>query len=110
MKIKKMIITSVSMLIASSSLLATVNANECKACHGPNFEKSALGRSDIVANMTHGDIAVSLIDYKTTTTKDELVMKNVVSKYSDQELKDFAQTIGKKGKETFLHKITHLFN
>ena len=107
---KKIIIASISVFLVSSSLFATVNANECKACHGQNFEKAALGRSDIVANMTHGDIAVSLTDYKTTTTKDELVMKNVVSKYSDKELKDFAQTIGKKGKETFLHKISHFFN
>ncbi len=106
---KKIIIASISVLIVNSSLFATVDANECKACHGQNFEKAALGRSDIVANMTHGDIAVSLIDYKTTTTKDELPMKNVVQKYTNKELKDFAQTIGKKGKETFLHKITHLF-
>jgi len=107
---KKIIIAYISIAALSSSLFAAVDANTCKECHGQNFEKAALGRSDIVANMTHGDIAVSLIDYKTTTTKDEIVMKNIVSQYTDKELKDFAQTIGKKGKETFLHKLSHLFN
>jgi len=107
---KKIIITSVSALMISSSLFAAVDSAQCKTCHGQNFEKAALGRSDIVANMTHGDIAVSLIDYKTTTTKDEFEMRDIVLKYTDKELKDFAQTIGKKGKETFMHKLSHLFN
>ena len=92
---KKVILASVVALGASTALMAGVNAATCKGCHGQNFEKAALGRSEIVANMTHDEIAESLIDYKTTTESDEMVMKKQVSRYSDADLKAFAQTIGK---------------
>ena len=92
---KKIIITSIVALVASSSLVAAVNSASCKGCHGANFEKKALGRSDIVANLTHNEIANRLIDYKTTTESDEMIMKAQVGKYSDAELKEFSKTIGK---------------
>ncbi|NOX14596.1 MAG: cytochrome C [Epsilonproteobacteria bacterium] len=92
---KKIVLTSIVALAASTALMAGVNPAVCAGCHGQNFEKKALGRSDIVANMTHKEIASALIAYKTTTESDELVMKPQVSRYSDADLKAFAQTIGK---------------
>lgn len=92
---KKLILTSIVALAASTALMAGVNAGACKGCHGHAWEKRALGRSDIVANMTHKEIARSLIAYKTTTESDEMVMKTQVSRYSNDDLKAFAQTIGK---------------
>lgn len=92
---KKIVLTSIVALAASTVLMAAVNPSACKGCHGQNFEKRALGRSDVVANMTHKEIAYALVGYKRTTEADELVMKSQVSRYSDAELRAFAQTIGK---------------
>ena len=92
---KKVVIASIATLALGSSLFATVNINTCKGCHGQNFEKRALGRSDIVKDLTKMDIARRLIEYKATTESDELVMKAQVARYSDAELKAVAQKIGK---------------
>ena len=54
---KKIILTSIVALAAGTALMAAVNPAGCKGCHGQNFEKKALGKSAIVANMTHEEIA-----------------------------------------------------
>jgi len=92
---KKLVLTSIVALVASTALMAAVNPSACKGCHGHSWEKKALGRSNIVKNMTHDEIAKALIAYKTTKEADEMVMKPQVSRYSDADLKAFAQTIGK---------------
>ena len=92
---KKLILTSIVTLAASSALMAGVNPATCKGCHGVNFEKKALGRSEIVANLTHDEIAKRLIAFKTTTEGDEMIMKAQVGKYSDADLEAFSKTIGK---------------
>jgi cytochrome c-type protein NapB len=92
---KKIVLTSIVALAASTALMAGVNPGACKGCHGHSWEKKALGRSAIVKDMTHAQIARALIAYKTTTEADEMVMKPQVSRYSNADLKAFAQTIGK---------------
>ena len=94
-EMKKIVLTSIIALATSTALMAGVNPSVCKGCHGHAWKKRAFGRSDIVANMTHKEIARALIAYKTTTEADEMVMKTQVSRYSDADLKAFAQTIGK---------------
>ncbi len=92
---KKIVLTSIVVLATSTALMAGVNPGACKGCHGHAWEKKALGRSAIVANMTHKEIARVLIAYKTTKETDEMVMKTQVARYSNDALKAFAQTIGK---------------
>ena len=93
----KKITTAIVTLGACTALMAGVNAGACKGCHGQNFEKAALGKSKIVSDMTHADIAAALKGYKAGTYGGPMkgLMKGQVAKYSDADLDAFAQTIGK---------------
>ena len=79
---------------------SNVNAGACKGCHGAHFEKAALGRSKIVANMSSKDIATALLGYKNGTYGGMMkgIMKGQVARYSDSDLESFAQNIGLDGK------------
>ena len=94
---KKIVLTSIVALAASTAMMAAVNSAACKGCHGQNFEKHALGKSAIVKNMTHDEIATALKGYKAGTFGGSMkgVMKGQVSKYSDADLEAFSKTIGK---------------
>jgi cytochrome c-type protein NapB len=93
----KKIVTTIVALSATTALMAGVNAGACKGCHGQNFEKKALGKSKIVSDMTHADIATAMKGYKTGTYGGPMkgLMKGQVAKYSDADLDAFALTIGK---------------
>jgi len=94
---KKLVITSVAAIALASAAFAGVNKAACAGCHGANFEKKALGKSKVVENMTHAEIATALKGYKAGTYGGPMkgVMKGQVAKYSDADLEAFAQTIGK---------------
>ncbi|WP_428739284.1 c-type cytochrome [Sulfurimonas sp.] len=94
---KKIIIASFAAAALSTVAMAGVNGKACVACHGANFEKHAMGKSKIVSEMTHADIATALKGYKAGTYGAAMkgVMKGQVAKYSDADLDAFAQTIGK---------------
>lgn len=97
---KKLLITSVATLAVAGSLMAAVNPTQCAGCHGAHFEKKALGVSNIVADMSHKAIEKALIGYKDGTYKGPNpgmagIMKGQVARYSDADLKAFAQKIGK---------------
>ncbi|MCF6310148.1 MAG: cytochrome C [Sulfurimonas sp.] len=93
----KKIVMSIVALTATTALMAGVNAGACQGCHGTNFEKSALGKSKIVADLPHAEIATALKGYKAGTFGGPMkgLMKGQVAKYSDADLEAFAQTIGK---------------
>jgi cytochrome c-type protein NapB len=94
---KKIVIATIAALAVSSVAMAGVNGKACAACHGANFEKHAMGKSKIVKDMTHAEIAEALKGYKAGTFGGPMkgVMKGQVSRYSDADLEAFAQTIGK---------------
>jgi len=94
---KKIILAGVATLTLSSVAMAGVNSAACAACHGKNFEKHALGKSKIVKDLSHAEIAEALKGYKAGTFGGPMkgVMKGQVGKYSDADLEAFAQTIGK---------------
>ena len=93
----KKIVAGIVALTATTALMAGVNAGACTGCHGADWSKAALGKSKIVANMSHADIAVALKGYKDGSYGGPMkgMMKGQVSKYSDADLDAFAQTIGK---------------
>ena len=93
----KKIVTTIVALTATTALMAGVNAGACKGCHGQNFEKKALGKSKVVSDMTHADIAVAMKGYKAGTYGGPMkgLMKGQVAKYSDADLDAFALTVGK---------------
>jgi len=93
----KKITTAIIALGATTALMAGVNAGACKGCHGADFGKKALGKSKVVKDMTHAEIATALKGYKAGTYGGPMkgLMKGQVGKYSDADLEAFAHTIGK---------------
>ena len=93
----KKITTAIIALGATTALMAGVNAGACKGCHGADFSKHALGKSKVVKDMTHAEIATALKGYKAGTYGGPMkgLMKGQVGKYSDADLDAFAHTIGK---------------
>jgi len=93
----KKITTALIALGATSALMAGVNAAACKGCHGQAWEKKALGKSKVVAEMSHADIATALKGYKAGTYGGPMkgLMKGQVAKYSDADLDAFSATVGK---------------
>jgi len=94
---KKIVLASIAALTLSSAAIAGVNGAACAACHGKTFEKHAMGKSKIVKDLTHAEIATALKGYKAGTFGGPMkgVMKGQVGRYSDADLEAFAQTIGK---------------
>ncbi len=94
---KKIVIASIATLALVTAASAAVNGKACAACHGANWEKKAMGKSNVVAGMTHAEIATALKGYKAGTYGGSMkgVMKGQVGRYSDADLEAFAQTIGK---------------
>ncbi len=94
---KKIVIASIATLALVTAASAAVNGKACAACHGANWEKHAMGKSKIVKDMTHAEIATALKGYKAGTFGGPMkgVMKGQVARYSDADLEAFSQTIGK---------------
>ena len=94
---KKIVIATVATLALATASMAAVNGKACAGCHGAHFEKHAMGKSKVVANLTHAEIATALKGYKAGTFGGPMkgLMKGQVAKYSDADLDAFAQTIGK---------------
>ena len=93
---KKIVIASITALTLASTLTAGVVAGKCLGCHGSHFEKKAMGKSKVVSDMTHADIAAALKGYKHGTYGGPMkgLMKGQVAKYSEHDLDAFAHTIG----------------
>jgi len=67
----------------------------CASCHGENFEKSALGTSRIVAEMTEEELKASLHGYKDGTygKNKQALMVNQIINFSEEELDAIAEKI-----------------
>ena len=88
----------VSVLALSAlSLAAAPNGKalsaKCAGCHGVDFSKHALGRSEVVKGWSASRIEAALRNYKTTTESDELVMKAQIGNYSYAQIRAIAKYI-----------------
>ena len=74
-----------------------INTDKCTGCHGTDFTTAALGKSKIIQNMSKEDIIKALIGYKYGSYGGSMksLMKGQISNFSDNEIKAFAQKIGK---------------
>ena len=70
---------------------------QCASCHGPQAEKSALGKSKIVKEMSNDEIVTALKGYKDGTYGGAMkaLMKGKVAKLSDEEITALADFIKK---------------
>ena len=75
-----------------------VNTGNCIGCHGENFEKSAMGISNIVKDMTKEYIEATLFNYKYNSNDKNMdaLMAWQTAKLTDDEIRDIAKSIGKK--------------
>ncbi len=73
---------------SKKAIKSSIDLTSCKSCHGKNFEKSALGQSRIVRNMTKDEVSTALIGYKNGTYGRSMkrMMKNHVISFTDKEL------------------------
>ena len=75
-----------------------VQTDSCISCHGELFEKSAMGYSRIVNEMSKEDIIASMNGYKNGTYGGNMkaLMAGQATKLSTEEIEAFAELIGKK--------------
>jgi cytochrome c-type protein NapB len=76
---------------------ATPDLGGCKGCHGANFEKKAMGKSKVVAELSKADIATALKGYKAGTYGGAMkaLMKGQVASFDDATMDAIAEAIGK---------------
>jgi cytochrome c553 len=91
---KKTLVTLSVVAIAATSTFAS-NTAACVGCHGANFEKSALGKSKVVKDMTKADIVTALKGYKDGSYGGAMkgVMKGQADKLSDADIEAIATEI-----------------
>jgi cytochrome c-type protein NapB len=89
-------------LVLGVAAFAAVNVNSCKGCHGGDFGKKALGKSDIVSEMSQKEVFDAIKGYKEGTYGGMMkgLMKGQVAKYSEKELKEISELIGKAPEKT----------
>ena len=82
-------------LLSVSTLSAGANLAGCKACHGANFERKAMGKSKVVAKMSHQAIVDALKGYKDGSYGGTLkgLMRGQVSSLSDAQMEEVATAI-----------------
>ena len=74
-----------------------VNVAGCTGCHGKDFEKSAMGKSKKVNEMSKADIETALTGYKDGSYGGIMkgVMKGQANKLDEAQIKAFADKYGK---------------
>lgn len=74
-----------------------VNTDNCIGCHGLNFEKTAMGMSNIVSEMTKEYIEATLFNYKYNSVEGNMnpLMSWQTAKLTDDEIKAIAKKFGK---------------
>ncbi len=89
-------------IIIAASLLATVAAfanpyAKCAGCHGANGEKSALGKSKVIKDMSKADFVASLKGYKDGTYGGPMkgLMKGQVKNMDEATMNAIADKIAK---------------
>ena len=85
--------------ISNTQIVSKVqlNVQRCYPCHGMDWSKKAMSPSRDVSQMTHSEIAASLIGYKKVTYGGDMkdVMHGQIEMFSEYEINSFSKTIGK---------------
>ena len=92
--IKQSIITIATIGLFSMTATAA-NTAACAGCHGANFEKSALGKSKIVKDLSKAEIETALKGYKDGSYGGAMkgIMKGQVAKLTDADITEIATSI-----------------
>ncbi len=92
--IKAIKVMTLSSLLAASALYG-VSTAACTGCHGANFEKSAMGKSKVVKDMSKEEIVKALKGYKDGSYGGAMkgLMKGQVASLSDADIDAIASSI-----------------
>ena len=92
--IKMIKVMAIGSLLTASALYAA-NTAGCTGCHGASFEKSAMGKSKVVKDMSKEDIVKALKGYKDGSYGGAMkaMMKGQVSSLSDADMTAMADSI-----------------
>ena len=95
---KRIIIGTAVVMGLASALMANPPAafKKCAGCHGAHGEKSALGKSKILKEMSKADILAAIEGYKAGTYGGAMkgLMKGQVAGLSEADAKAIADAIG----------------
>ena len=87
-------------VLGASSLLANGGdlAKKCVSCHGANFEKKALNKSQVIKGWEASKVEVALKGYKAGTYGGSMkgLMKGQVITLNDTQIKELAKYIASK--------------
>jgi len=77
------------------SVVLSVNLHTCTECHGKHFEKSAMGLSRIVKDLTKEELEKALRGYKADAHGGVMkgVMNQQLSKFTDEEIAQIVEDI-----------------
>ncbi len=92
----KKIVLSTIIVAATAASLSAASIAACAGCHGANFDKPAMGKSEIVKGWDEAKIIASLNGYKAGTLNVHgmgAVMKGQTAKLSDADIADIAKQI-----------------
>jgi len=91
---KKIVLSAMFAAMTAASLSAASTA-ACATCHGANFEKAALGKSQIVKGWDEAKVTAALKGYQDGSYGAAMkgVMKGQVAKLTDADIADLAKQI-----------------
>lgn len=91
----KKIVLSAIFVAATAASLSAASIAACATCHGANFEKAALGKSQIVKGWDEAKITAALKGYQDGSYGAAMkgVMKGQVAKLTDADIADISKQI-----------------
>lgn len=90
-KLKKPLLLS----MVVTGLMAQTNIDNCYACHGINFEKQAMGKSKVVADMNNTALINSMLGYQDGNYGGPLkvIMENQLKDLTVDQIEEIAELI-----------------
>jgi cytochrome c-type protein NapB len=93
---KKLIFSIIALATIINAAWGTeIKLDACYGCHGKGFERRALGKSNVVADMNATEIEKSLLGYKNDTYGGPMkaLMKGQIAKYTDEDIKKISEKV-----------------
>lgn len=90
--------TLLTLSLLSTMMMAADGAalyKKCASCHGAQGEKKALGKSKVIAQMSHDEIVTALSGYKDGSygASMKALMKSQVASLSEEDIQTLAEHI-----------------
>ena len=83
------------LILLSSFIYSDINLHKCTECHGKEFEKSAMGISRVVKDLSEKELREALKGYSKNTHGGAMkdIMNRQLSKFTDKQIDEIVQDI-----------------